>query len=280
MLAYDRVRQARYRIWFERWMREGFSVRQLNQISGLSAATLYRIIHYWLAQPPPAVQDLSRYRYLVVDGSYLQGRQQAIIGLADPTCNCIVAGIYGIKEGERRMYDFCRGLAARGLSPRSVTMDGLWPVHVMIKAVWPEATVQRCLVHIQRQGLAWCRHQPKREDTRRLRELFSRITTLSSTTRRERFLDDWHAWEAANGATILASQETGWTFGDLKRARSLLVRAEPFLFGYLDDAHIPASTNWLESYFSRLKARYRQHRGLAVHHRATYFAWYFHLCKK
>jgi transposase-like protein len=274
------VRWTNYRVWFERWICEGYSVRQLAQLSGLSRATLRRIISYWLTKSPPARQELSTYRYLVMDGSYLEGRKQAIIGLADPTRNCLVAGVYGIKEGEARMYDFCRALAGEGLSPRSVTIDGLWQVHTMINTIWPATTVQRCLVHIQRQGLAWCRHQPKREETRQLRRLFTRLMSITTPAQRDRFVADWQAWEAANGEAVAACQNLGWIIRDFKKARMLLLRAQPYLFAYLDDKHIPASTNWLESYFSRLKARYRQHRGLAVHHRKNYFAWYFHLCKK
>ena len=54
----------------------------------------------------------------------------------------------------------------------------------------------------------------------------------------------------------------GKVFSDLKRARSMLVKAVPNMFHYLDDANIPKTTNALEGYYSRLKQRYRQHRGL------------------
>jgi transposase-like protein len=260
-------------------MTEGYSLRQLSMISGYSQRTLRRIIAFHLGQIPEPPDELSEARYIVMDGSYIQGRQQAVIGLADPTRNRIVAGIYGIKEGEARMYDYCRVLAEEGLSPRSVTIDGLWQVHVMINTIWPSATVQRCLVHIQRQGLAWCRHQPKRLDTQQLREFFTRVMSIRTPMQRDDFIDQWQRWEERWGPAILASRETGWTFGDLKRARSLLTKALPHMFAYLEDPLIPKSTNWLEGYFSRLKSRYRQHRGLPVHTRQCYFDWYFHLCK-
>lgn len=248
-------------------------------ISGYPQRTLRRIIGYHLAQRPEVAADLNAARYVIMDGSYLQGRQQAVIGLADPTQNRIVTGIYGIKEGEARMYDFCGELVQRGLSPRSVTIDGLPQVHAMVNTLWPQAVVQRCLVHIQRQGLAWCRHQPKRLDTQQLREFFTRVMSIHTPMQRDDFIDRWHQWEERWGPAILASKETGWTFGDLKRARSLLTKALPYMFAYLDDPLIPKSTNWLEGYFSRLKSRYRQHRGMPVSKRQSYFAWYFHLCR-
>jgi hypothetical protein len=69
-------------------------------------------------------------------------------------------------------------------------------------------------------------------------------------------------------------------FSDLKRARSMLLAALPDMFRYLDDPMIATSTNALEGYFARLKQRYRQHRGLASHHRNAYFRWYLNLCPR
>ena len=60
----------------------------------------------------------------------------------------------------------------------------------------------------------------------------------------------------------------------------MLNKALPYMFSFLSDPLIPTSTNWLESYFSRLKSRYRQHRGLSPQQRQNYFRWYFQLCPK
>ncbi len=60
----------------------------------------------------------------------------------------------------------------------------------------------------------------------------------------------------------------------------MLLAALPDMFRYLDDPQIATSTNPLEGYFARLKQRYRQHRGLAQHHRKAYFRWYLHLCPR
>ena len=75
---------------------------------------------------------------------------------------------------------------------------------------------------------------------------------------------------------IAAPVETERVFSDIKRARSMLRHALPDMFHYLDDQHIPTTTNGLEGYFSRLKSHYRQRRGLSPQRRPNYFAWYFH----
>lgn len=274
------IRRRRQRVWFELWIREGYSVRQLSQQSGYTKSTLRRIIHYWLARPPKESQDYHMYQYLVMDGTYLDGRTSAVVAIADSSCNRIVSGQYGVKEGQAEMEAYCASLTARGLNPTSVTIDGLPQVHRMVLRLWPWIIVQRCLVHIQRQGLAWCRHRPKEAAARHLRTLFLRVTKITSVSERDDFLETWEQWEHRFGRRIAARPERGRVFSDIKRARSMLQKALPFMFAYLDDPSIPSSTNWLESYFSRLKMRYRQHRGLHPKMRNNYFLWYFHLCHK
>lgn len=273
------LRWINYRVCFERWIREGYSVRQLSQQSGHSASTLRRVIDYWLSRPPRLALDLSVFRHLVIDGTYLQGRDDAAVAIADPTQGRIVTGWYGVKEGSDQMRRLCTDLAALGLSPESVTIDGLPAVEAMVTTLWPQALVQRCVVHVQRQGLSWCRRKPKRADACHLRSLFVQIGDIHTAEERDRFLQAWERWEKRYGSAIASRKASGWVFSDLKRARSMLANALPSLFVYLDHPQVPASTNWLESYFSRLKARYLQHRGLSPGHRFNYFAWYFHLCK-
>lgn len=273
------TRRDRQRIWFERWITEGYSIRQLAKQSGYSPSTIRRIIEYWLARPPHLSGDLSKFKHLVIDGTYLLKRRTTVVGIADTVWRCLVVGSYGLKEGERRMQEFCIHLRAQGLQPDSVTMDGLKQVQTMIRLVWPEAIIQRCLVHIQRQGLAWCRRDPRTAAVKHLRRLFEQVARIEDLHQRDYFLEAWQAWEERFGQKIATRPARGKVFSDVKRARSLLFYALPHMFHYLETPAIPRSTNWIEGYFSRLKPRYRQHRGLAPAKRANYFAWYFHLCK-
>jgi transposase-like protein len=274
------ARRDRQRIWFERWIREGYSLRQLVGQSGYSTSTLRRLIDYWLARPPAPCRDLQRFKHLVIDGTYIQARRLSVVGIADTQLRCLVVGFYQVKEGERRMVALCEQLRHAGLDPLSVTIDGLKPVLTMIETVWPQAIVQRCLVHIQRQGLAWCRRDPHTAAVKHLRKLFTELPYITTTAHRDRFLASWQQWERRFGQPIAERPGRGKIFSDVKRARSLLWHALPHMFHYLDTPAIARSTNWIESYFSRLKPRYRQHRGLSKTRRAAYFAWYFHLCQR
>jgi hypothetical protein len=267
--------------WFRRWIVEGYSVRQLVQQSGHSRPWLYRLIDSFLAQPPPmSVIDPQAARYLLFDGTFLQ-RPDSIAVLMNGQTHRVVRGQFGVRENSQpELRAFFEPMAAEGLSPRSFTVDGNPQVIRVLRALWPDAVIQRCLVHIQRQGMSWCRNSPKTLYASELRLIFQQVTRIGARADLESFLHLVATWEKRHGVGIAARKETGRVFSDIKRARSMLRRALPDMFHYIDDPHISTNTNSLEGYFSRLKSHYRQYRGLSSKKRQNYFAWFFHLAPK
>lgn len=263
--------------WFKKWVVEGFTVKQLSQESGHSRWIIRGVIAYWLKHPP-AMAALINTDNCLFDGTYLD-RQHGLLAMMGVGSGIIV-GIYGMTERPDDLREFFRSSAERGLNPKSVTVDGNIHVIRSLCAQWPEVIIQRCLVHVQRQGLMWCRRFPKRLDARKLRALFLSLTAITTLRERDVWLTQLTAWEARYGNRISASRETGWVFSDLKRARCMVLRAVPDLFHYLDHPEIPRTTNGLEGYFGRLKDRYHDHRGLTQKNRLIYFQWYFHLCPR
>lgn len=255
-------------------------MRQLHLQSGLSIRTLRRIVAYWLERVTPPLGDLSGHRHVVIDSTYIHGRRCAVTVVMDATTNTVIAGRYGLHESRRAMADFCAELAAQGLSPLSITTDGQPKLLAHLRAQWPQTVLQRCLVHIQRQGLVWCRQRPTRTDAQHLRRFFGALTAIRTPPARERWIDRLIAWEQHYGWRIELTPEHGYVFSDLKRARSLLIHALDDMFHYLDNPDIVRHTNGLEGYFSRMKTRYRQHRGLSPQHEQSFFQWHLHLCPR
>lgn len=195
----------------------------------------------------------------------------------DAKTNTVISGQYGVSENsDRQLLAFFRPLIAKGLNPISFTVDGNPQVIRTLKALWPDIIIQRCLVHVQRQGLMWCRRNPKTTYARKLRDIFLQVTRIRTIKECDRFLESIRCWENEYGSYIQSHPERGRVFSDIKRARSMLLKALPDMFHYLD-SDIPFSTNGLEGYFSRLKRNYRQHRGLSKKKLNSYFAWYFFL---
>ena len=264
-------------MWFRQWITEGYSVRQLVHQGNYGRDKLYSIINYWLKRPPKASLDsLEQYQHLILDGTFLH-RPVSIITLMDGGTNAVISGRYGVSENsDRELAAFFKPLITRGLHPLSCTLDGNPQAIRTIKLLWPGITIQRCLVHIQRQGLSWCRRSPKSASARGLRRLFRIVTDIKTKEEHAIFLELLKQWEERYGRYIAIQPEKGRVFSDIKRARSMLLKAVPDMFHYLDDSSIPFSTNGLEGYFSRLKSHYRGHRGLDRKKLESYFNWYFH----
>ena len=126
----------------------------------------------------------------------------------------------------------------------------------------------------------WCRRYPKTTYAKKLRDIFIKVTQIRNKDERDLFLEHIAWWEEKYGHAIATQPNRGWVFTDIKRARSMILKALPNMFYYLENPAIPITTNGLESYFSRLKSHYRHHRGLTKARLSNYFTWYFSLRPK
>ena len=263
-------------------MIEGYSIRQLQSLSSIRSRKLRHIIHRCLQLPPLPYKSflLPFCKHLILDGTFLHKRI-SIIALMNATGHSIISGQYDLSESSQKdLLQFLQPLKDLGLQPLSCTIDGNPQVARTLKILWPSIILQRCIVHVQRQGLMWCRQNPKRYDAKLLRNILLKITSIHSHSAKNQLLIQIQNWEQRYGLKLNLLLEKGWVLSDLKRARSMLLKALPNMFHYLDNPSIPTSTNGIEGYFARLKHRYRQHRGLAVTKRRLYFQHYFYLCPR
>jgi transposase-like protein len=230
--------------------------------------------------PQDSYANFADVKYLVFDGSFIWKRKTSAVILLNGETNKLIHGEYDFKENSTEaLLDLFYELKRSGLSPRSCTVDGLPAVIRALAEVWPDIVIQRCLFHIQRQGLKWCRSYPKTIEARKLRLLFLTIVNIATLEERDNFLLSVKKWEDSYGCKIKDRPERGKVFSDLKRARSMLLNSLPNAFHYLHDAKIAKTTNLAEGYFSFMKTRYRDHRGLSSLKRKAFFNWFFYLKK-
>jgi hypothetical protein len=262
---------------------EGYSVRQLAHQSKHGLRQLKRIISHWLLKPP-SLDSLKRKaektKYMLFDGTYFN-KSNCVLGLMDDSTNDVLSLTYGKGETYDHCYHVFKELRDTfKLHPVAITLDGNNNVTRAVKAVWPSVVIQRCLVHIQRQGLAWLRRKPKLVLALELRSWFLDVTNIQSQGEKEHFIQTFYAWLTQHASTIKSFSKTDKVSSDFLRAVSLLVHAIPDMFHYLDDERIPPTTNKMEGFFSRLKGHYRNHRGLRVENRQHYFSWYWYYLSK
>ena len=244
-------------------------------ISNYGTKKIKRIKNYWLERVPPALHLIGKHKYLILDGTYFK-RTNCLIVVIDNLSNQIISNQYCIRENYAVASDIFRELLYKNTNPIAITTDGNTSVILAIKKVWSDTIIQRCLVHIQRQGLSWLRRSPKSQAAKDLRLLLLTVTNIKNHKQKRIFINNFNNWEKKYGKFILSLPSSDKVYSDLQRTRSLIIHALPNMFHYLEDSNIAPTTNKIEGYFSRLKDIYRRHRGMSKSKRAIYFQWYIY----
>ena len=195
----------------------------------------------------------------------------------DNTRKRIIYYAYIDKESYQNIHPVLEYLKERGLMPKAITLDGHIKVTCAIRDIWPSIIIQRCLYHIQSQGLSWLRTYPKTEAGRALRVLLNSITSIKNMADKKVFLANYNDWHDRYRDFIKMLPRNSVANIDLKRTTALINNALPNMFNYLKDQNIAATSNLLESFYSRLKHHYRSHRGLTEKHKISYLKWFCYL---
>ena len=254
-------------------MQESDSVRRLSELSGHSPFKIKQIKNHWLDQTPQKPSNLSNIQYVLYDATYF-GKDNCFIAIMNPLTHDILDCFHTTKEGYHNVFPWFKQLKAKGLNPIAITMDGEKSVIRAIRYTWPYTKIQRCLYHIQREGLRWLRSQPKTQAGRELRVILSTLASVKSFKDRDAFIEIFHSWINAHYAFIKTLPSATIQFKDLKKTVTLIKNALPDMFYYLKDPNIPSTTNLLEGFYSRLKSDYQRHRGVSPQHRINYLNWY------
>jgi hypothetical protein len=264
---------ARRQRWFRLWVTENCSIRLLCRLSGYSASKLNGIKNYWLKQIPKEQVDYPKVRYVIYDATYFH-KDGCLLNLMNATDQKIIAHLYVEKESFKNAYTWFISLKHQGLSPRFMTTDGERSIIRAMKLVWPDVKLQRCLYHLQHEGMRWLRTYPKTEAGKELRAILSKLSRVKTLKERNAFIHGYRAWVNKYKEFVLSLPRTTIAFKDLRRAMVLINNALPDMFYYLENECVHSTTNALEGFHSRLKTDYQRHRGLTKEHRIQYIRWY------
>jgi len=242
-------------------------------MSGHSKSTLERIKNYWLNKTPPAQLGYSQYKYLFLDGTYFH-KKGCLIIVMDAITQKVIMSTYASSESYHAVRSMLVHLHSLGLRPQAFIMDGHRMVMRAIREVWTTVIIQRCLYHIQREGLRWLRTYPKTEAGKELQDLLRYLPKIKNIERQNQFIKAFNSWIENHKFFVRALPRSMVAYKDLKRTMTLITNAIPDMFHYLEDPNIVSTTNCLESFFSRLKADFRRHRGLSESHKQAYLQWY------
>ena len=150
-------------------------------------------------------------------------------------------------EGAKQWATMLTELRNRGmLDALIVCCDGLKGLPDSIRATWPQATVQTCVVHMVRNSLTYASKKDWQPITKAMREIYTASTVDVAVARFQEFSDDWKAKYPA----MIQSWERSWP------------EFVPFLEFPTELRRVVYTTNAIES----LNARFRK----AVRHRGHF----------
>lgn len=156
---------------FSLWISEGYSAREIAVIKRTSQASVRRVFKYWIDRSPEIIPNCSLVKYIICDRSFLNKRT-GIYVILNSAYHQIIKAAYVVKEVARDLTKMYQQLKPFGLEPKCATVDGNPQQIKYLREARPSIIIQRCIVHVQRQGLSWYRRNPKRTDEKHLRKLF------------------------------------------------------------------------------------------------------------
>lgn len=264
--------------WLMYWL-GGSTVAAIARSSRRSQKTIKRSIHWFLDHPPISNPTPNSQCHLIIDATWFR-RNHCLLVYWDHDQQRVQWWRYTTSEHGLEIAQDLRWLWDNGVICASITSDGGTGVRMAVDTTYPDIPHQRCMVHVQRQGLAWLTRNPKTIPGQQLKPLIQVLSTIETREQADQWTTAILEWEQQwntflKQRTFFPGTRRWWyTHRSLRKVRALLIHAIPNLFQYLDDPDIQKTSNGLEGRFGSLKNHYRQHRGLSTKRRGGYLAWY------
>jgi hypothetical protein len=261
--------------WFKIWITKNYTMKDISEQSGYSHSKIKRIIYYWLSQEVPVLLNVNyqSIKYVLFDGTYFHKDGCLIVFIDNETGKPFYYD-YVTKESYETVYPITCHLKDLGLNPKTFTLDGHPGVIKALLDTWSTITIQRCLFHIQNQGLMWIRKPPKTQIGYYLSEILKSCGSMKTQIDMTSFLDRYCKWRNNYKEEIASLKKTSIAYKDLKRTMTLIDNALKDMFHFIKDQKIAPTTNFIECFFKHLKHKYRGHQGLSLKHKIAFLKWY------
>jgi hypothetical protein len=277
----DGVRKANQFVWFYKWIMERQVYSHLVRDSGMSQSSLQRLFKFYLKSPPKNTVESKGHVHLLIDGTYFENGLCLIL-YYDYDIQYVQLFRETNQEKFREIKEDLLNLKKLGTQVYSVTCDGHKAILKAVVKIFPNAIVQRCVVHVRRQIKSYLGAKPQLDQAKELLYYNRQITRIYTLEQAQQWLVEIYHWYKEYEVFIHQksfNQKTGrtwYTHKHLHKAATHLINAIPHLFSYLNDEQIPKSTNQIEGYFSHLKEKLTLHRGLRFEAKKSFIKWYLH----
>lgn len=283
------------------WMSSTTSLAGFAETKKVSRSTLVRWFRpFWFIPVPHNVDEHRLYDQILIDGTYFgKGNNKHCLLIAS-TPTHVIAWHWCKQETT----DDYIALLSRINAPAMVITDGHYSARKAIKHCWPEAKIQRCLVHVQRNIRTHITARPRTTPGWALRKLSLDLTNITTLDQARAWMVNVHHFghvykdfinartnrkDVARTGDIPkhAKKNAQWWYTHIgvRRGYNLLMRLiqDDQLFWHLqltphEGNPMRSTTNALEGAFnSWLKHHARCHRGQPAEHQRTMIDWWLHL---
>ncbi len=135
-------------VWFKKWITDRRVYRTITQEMHLSNRSISRLFKKFLFQAPQIPIKSKGLIHLLIDGTFLPNGLCLIL-YYDHDIRYVQLYRTSSQEKFREIYQDLKGLKSLGVQVYSVTCDGRKSILKAIAKVYPEAIIQRCVVHVK-----------------------------------------------------------------------------------------------------------------------------------
>ena len=280
---------------FITWILNSQSRTSLAHQLGISRRTLTNWFHdYWFIQVPRNTDTRRVHDQLFIDGTYFNTTCLLVVCTAEH----VVAWHWCTREDS----DSYTRLFDQIPAPLIVTTDGQQGALKAIRDTWPQATIQRCIVHVKRNIQTHVTLRPQLPAGKALRQLslkLLRVTTPEQAATWLVLLQQFHgvygpwlnektykAHVPADQVPAFARTNKAWWFTHHRHRRAYKqlekLATSGHLFTFLTPPEgvttpVKATTNCLEGGVNaQIKALARHHRGMFDEHQRIAVDWWLY----
>lgn len=153
--------------------------RTLSDEMQMSERSIGRLFKEYLNKAPAIAVKSKSQVHLIIDGTYLPNGLCLIL-YYDHDIRYVQLYRSSNSEKLREITQDLKALKTLGISLYSVTCDGHRSILKAIKKVYPDAIIQRCLVHVKRQCGLYLSKKPKLQESRALLTIVNHLTAVKT----------------------------------------------------------------------------------------------------
>lgn len=273
-------RQRNLRRSFLRWITGTTPLAVLARQSHLTIqGLLKRFESFWHHAPAPRSWHPAS-EIIVLDATSLAPRIMVALivrGMDVEHQDTGIAWSFEPRESYRAWHDLLLTIPA----PSFAVCDGQKGLLLAIRELWPHAKMQRCLIHVIRQSMAWLTQHPRTGAGRDLLQLVRALSSIRTRRQKRRWIRSFRRWvrryeDFLKERTLHSNNKHWWyTHRKVRAVRSLLANSISDLFTFVRYPWVPRTSNHVEGGInSRLQELIRSHRGFSLEKKAALAAYF------